>query len=61
MIMPVTAEGTTKKMVMGMMVMRVQSRVLFIFTYAEFKDDSTVDWVRTTDERWADAILQANK
>ena len=62
MIMPVSFGGKTKKMVMGMIVIHVlQSRVLFIYTYAEYKDESSVQWIRNTDEHWADAILQANK
>ena len=61
MIMPLTSNGTTKKMAMGMIVLRVQSRVLFIFTYTEYKDESSVEWIRTLDEEWANAILQANK
>jgi hypothetical protein len=61
MIMPYTSNGKTKKMAMGMIVTHVQSRVLFIYTYTEYKDESSVQWIRTTDERWADAILQANK
>lgn len=61
MIMPVSFGGKTKKMAMGMVVVHVQSRVLFIYTYAEYKDESSVQWIRTTDEHWADAILAANK
>ena len=61
MIMPISSEGKTKKMVMGMVVLRVQSRVLFAYTYTEYKDESSVQWIRTTDESWADSILAANK
>ena len=61
MLMSVSSNGKTKKMVMGMTILRVQARVLFVYTYTEYKDDSTVQWVRTTDEHWADAILQSNK
>lgn len=61
MIMAVSTGGKTRKMIMGMLVVRVQSRVLLIYMYGEYKDQSSVDWIRTTDEHWADAILQANK
>jgi hypothetical protein len=61
MIMPVSSGGKTKKMAMGMLVMHVQSRVLLVYLYCEYKDQSTIDWLRTTDEKWADSILQANK
>jgi len=60
MIMPVSSGGKTKKMVMGMVVLRVQSRVLFVYMYSEYKDQSSIDWVRTTEDHWADAIFRAN-
>ena len=56
-----TSGGKTKKLAVGVLAMRVRSRLLFMYTYTEFKDDSSVQWIRTTDEQWADAILQANK
>jgi hypothetical protein len=61
MIMPVSSGGNTKKMAMGMIVVHVRSRVLLIYLYCEYKDQSTIDWLRSTDEHWAEAILQANK
>jgi hypothetical protein len=61
MLMSVSMNGQTKKVAMGMTLVRVQSRMLFIYTYTEFKDESSVQWIRTTDEHWADSILQANK
>jgi len=50
MIMAISSGGKTKKMMMGMITLRVQSRVLFIYTYNEYKDETSVQWVRTTDE-----------
>lgn len=61
MIMPVTAGGKTTKMVMGMIALRVQARMLFVYTYTEYKDEASLQWIRTTDEQWADEILKANK
>jgi hypothetical protein len=61
MILAISSGGQTKRMVMGMTILRIQSRVLFGYTYMEYKDESTVQWIRTTDEHWADAILAANK
>jgi len=60
-LMSVSSNGKTRKMVMGMTILRVQARVVFVYTYTEYKDDSTVQWVRTTEEHWADAILECNK
>ena len=61
MLMSLSSSGKTKKMVMGMTLLRVQSRILFAYTYTEYKDESSVQWIRDTDEHWADAILQFNK
>ena len=60
MIMAISSGGKTKKMMIGVTALRVQSRILLIYTYDKYKDESSVQWVHTTDERWADAILQAN-
>jgi hypothetical protein len=61
MVMSMTSGGKARKEVVGVIAMRVRSRLVFLYTYTEFKDDSSVQWIRTTDEQWADAILQANK
>lgn len=61
MLMSVSTGEKAKKMAMGLTLLRVQSRILFIYTYTEYKDESTVQWIRTTDEHWADTILQSNK
>lgn len=60
MVMQISSAGKSKKMVMGMIVLRVQSRVLFVYLYSEYKDQSSIDWVRTAEDHWADAILRAN-
>ena len=60
MIMQASSGGKSKKLVMGLIVLRVQSRVLFAYMYSEYKDQSSIDWVRTTEDHWADAILRAN-
>jgi hypothetical protein len=61
MVMPVTVDGVSKKVAMSMTVARVQQRLLFLYVFDEYKDESSVQWVRTTGEHWTDAILQANK
>lgn len=60
MIMPVTAKGTTTKMMAGILVLRVQHRVIFIYTYNRFENSDSVKWVSTTEEQWSDAILKSN-
>ena len=61
MVMPVTVDGIARKVAMSMIVVRVQQRLLFLYVFDEYKDESSVQWVRTTGEHWADAILAGNK
>jgi hypothetical protein len=61
-ITPVAVNGgASQKVAAGITFIRVQQRVLFLYIYAPYKDEDTVKWVRTTGEKWADAILAANK
>jgi hypothetical protein len=60
-VMAINANGKTVKMTMGMTVLRVRERILFAYLYAPYVDESSVTWVRTTSEKWADAILKANQ
>ncbi len=57
---PVTANGTTTIMVVGTVLLRVRSHVVFAYFYTAYRDDQTPGQVRATSERWADAILAAN-
>ena len=61
MILPVSSQGSTSRMVMGMTVLRVQDRVLFGYLYTVYKNEATVQWMRKTTESWAEAILKGNK
>jgi hypothetical protein len=60
-VMPVSANGTSTTMVMGMSIVRTRNRVLFTYIYAAYKDQNTLKWIHTTTEDWADAILSANR
>jgi len=60
-VMPVSVDGNTKKVVVNTIVLRVRQRLLFLYLIEEYKDESSVQWVRTTGEHWTDAILAANK
>lgn len=59
-IVPVSANGTTLKMVNGSVFVRAKDRLLFLYLYAEYKDQDTLKWMRRTSEDWADAVLKAN-
>jgi len=61
MIMFVSSGGTATKMGVGSALVRVKQRVLFLYLYAEYKNEDTVKWLRRATEDWADAVLKANK
>lgn len=61
MIMPFSMGGENMKIAMGATLMRVKQRLLFVYLYADYKDENTVKWLRRITENWADAILKANK
>ena len=48
------------KIVMGMLVLRVKERMLFVYLYDDY-DEESVNWIGETLEAWADAILAANQ
>lgn len=61
MVMSVAAKGDTQKMIAGITLMRAQDRLVYAYLYAQYKDESSADWIRKSSEQWADAILAANK
>jgi hypothetical protein len=48
-------------MAASIMILHVQNRILFLYLYSAYKDESTVQWIRSSSEQWADAVLAANK
>lgn len=58
---PVTANGQTTGMVVGTVLLRVKSHIVFAYFYTAYKDDQTPGQVRAVSEQWADAILAANQ
>jgi hypothetical protein len=60
MVESVSAQGPETKVALGITVLRTQNRILFLYLYSTYKDESTVQWIRKTSEQWADAILKAN-
>jgi hypothetical protein len=61
MILQMASNGNQKKLATAVTVMRVQERVLFLYTYAEYLNEDSVNRLRTTAEQWADAVLKANQ
>jgi hypothetical protein len=60
MVESVSAEGPETRMAVGIVVLRAQHRILFLYLYNTYKDESTVQWISKTSEQWADAILKVN-
>jgi len=61
MIMPISANGKTKKMAAAISILRIQERVVFFYTYTEYTNEDSFKWARTTAEQWADVVLKANQ
>ncbi len=40
---------------------RVHEHVLFLYTFTPYTGEDSVKWVSTNAEKWADAVLSANK
>jgi hypothetical protein len=51
--------ASSKKLV-SVLYMRVKSRVLFAYMFADYKDSDTVRWLRNASEDWANEVLKAN-
>ena len=51
--------GLTK--IISVLYIRAANRVLFAYIYADFKDKSTVLWLRKANEGWANQIVTSNK
>jgi hypothetical protein len=60
MLTQATENGKTVKLAVGVMLVRVQDRVIFGYFYTQYKDADTVHLLSTTSHAWADAILKAN-
>jgi hypothetical protein len=60
-VMPVSAKGNNMKMVAGVIVLRVQERLIYAYLYTRYNDEESMQWIRKTAEGWADSILAANK
>lgn len=60
MAVPVASNGSKVNMLVGVLLMRVRSRIVYIYLYSEYKGDETEQWMRKTSENWADAVQRAN-
>jgi len=60
MLMEVNMGGVDTKMGAAIILLRVKKRLLFVYLYAEYKNDETIKWLRTVGEKWSGEILKAN-
>lgn len=60
MVTQVSSSGSTVNMLIGVLLMRVNSRILYVYVYTEYNGDETVPWIQRTTMSWADAILSGN-
>jgi hypothetical protein len=60
MVLPVSSQGASVKMVAGILILRVQSRLMYAYLYSVYKDEDTVKVIRKATSDWADAIQAAN-
>lgn len=58
--MVVNTAGKEQKVAACIALIRVRSRILDLYLYTPYVDETSVQWVRTTGEQWADAVLKAN-
>lgn len=61
MIMPVTVNGNTTKMIASIIIMRIKGKLIFVYLYADYKNEETITWMHQITEKWSDAIQDANK
>jgi hypothetical protein len=61
MLMGYETGGSIVKMGVTVILMRVKNRLLYVYLYAEYKNDNTITWLRKMGEKWGDQILKANK
>ena len=57
----VSAAGITKRIVCGTSFLRLNNRMIYMYVYATYKDDSSVQWVKDISTKWIKEILATNK
>lgn len=60
MISPVSVGTRVMTMGMGGAVVRVKKRMLFVYLFSQYQNEESIEWLRSTTEQWADAMLKQN-
>lgn len=61
MIMQGTVNGNSKRMAVGVSIVRVQERVLYLYLFNSSDDEESIRWIRAATENWVNAVLKANQ
>jgi len=61
MIVPLQVNGQVKKGLVACTLLRVHDRLLFLYTFAPYTGEDSVKGVSASAEKWADAVISANK
>lgn len=54
------AGGTSRRIAMSAMFLKIRSRLVFVYIYSVYKEPATIDWLKQMSEQWAKSILAAN-
>lgn len=61
MVMTVNVDGAAVKMAGCVAILRVKNRLVNAYLFIPYVDESSVKWLHTTGEQWADNFLKANQ
>ncbi len=61
MVLPVSSEGTTIRVINVSVLVRVRNRGLFAYIYSTGTDQGSLNWAQQTAQAWAQQILDANQ
>ena len=51
----------SKNMIVGGVIVRVKLRLIYLYLFAEYKNEESVKWLGMTVEKWTDEVLKINK
>ncbi len=55
-----SANGKTARMGVGTAMVLVKKRLIFVYLYAAYEGDETLQWLRRTTQEWVEAVRSAN-
>jgi len=61
MLTSVKNEIRSCNLIISGIVLRVKSKLLFLYLYTEYKNEESIKWIGTTSEKWTDLFFKANR